>query len=256
MKTKMKIKHVTIEIEDNWRYCLVAWLMDRDDFLADLYNARKELGIDDELIKYTTAQEWLKAEFAKQREKTPIKKAYDQAMGKNRYVFPKTKSAELTAKLLTKYHKPSLYFDAVRHAIITGVVTDKEFARTAFCQILPPDYQISDTEHDITNFVDHDQPVMAIVISPETTLKEVMEVFKEEVPYLRDEYVSAHLKNKPSSLDVISNIKRDRKWYWMHKQGLSYKIIFNKEVIRERTYRVDGIIKAIKRYQRKLTVNN
>ena len=120
---------------------------------------------------------------------------------------------------------------------------------------MPPDYQISDTEHDITNFVDHDQPVMAIVISPETTLKEVVEVFKKGVPHLRDEYVSALLKNKPSSLDVISNIKRDRKWYWMHKQGLSYKTIFNKKG-KTTLDDIDGVIKAIKRYQRKLTAKN
>lgn len=248
----MKIEPVTIKITDNWRYCLVAWLMDRDDFLVDLHNARKKLGIDDKLVDYVTVKEWFKTEFEKQREKTPIKRVFNQLTGKGGYLFPKTKSEELTAKLLMKYHKSPLYFDAVRHAIVTGVVTDKEFARTAFCQVLPPDYQMIDIEHGITNLVDHNQPVMAIVISPETKLNEVVRVFREEVPYLRMEYEAGYLKAKQLAPDQISNVRRDRKWYWMHEQGMSYKVIFDKEGKQELDD-VDGVIKAIKRYQNKLT---
>lgn len=252
MTKKIKIKPITIKIADNWRYCLVAWLVDRDNFLVDLCSARKELGIDDELIKYTMAQEWLKAEFVKQKEKTPIKKVYDQVMGEDRYVFPKTKSAELTTKLLTKYHKSPLYFDAVRHAIVTGVVTVKEFAKTAFCQVLPSDYQMIDTEHGITNLVGHNQPVMAIVISPETQLKEVVRIFREEVMYLRAEYMASYLKEKRMTPDIIGNIKRDRRWYWLNKQGMSYKDIFNEEG-KKTLDDIDGVTKAIKRYQKKLS---
>ncbi|MFH1971498.1 MAG: hypothetical protein ABIJ05_03905 [Patescibacteria group bacterium] len=236
----MKIEPVTIKITDNWRYCLVAWLMDRDDFLADLQKARKELGINEKLVDYKIAKEWFKAEFEKE---------------KGRFIFPKTKSEKVTANLLTKYHKSPLFFEAVRYAIVTGIVTDKEFARTAFCQVLPPDYQMIDAEHDITNLVDHDQPVMTIVISPETKLKEVARIFKEEVPHLRTEYVASYLRAKQFAPDVISNVKRDRRWYWLHKQGMSYKDIFNKEG-KKTLYDLDGVIKAIKRYQKKLSVDD
>jgi len=249
---KMKIKPVTIKITDNWRYCLVTWLMDRDDFLVDLQRARKELSIDDKLVDYAIAKEWFKVEFEKQRTRTPIKRVSDQLTGQGRYVFPKTKSEELTVKLLTKYHKSSLYFEAVRHAIVTGVVTDKEFARTAFCQVLPPDYQMIDTEHGITNLVDYNQPVMAIVLSPDTTRKEITRIFREEIPYLRVEYISSYLKANQLTSDVIGNVKRDRRWYWLHKQGMSYKVIFNEEG-NKTLDDIDGVIKAIKRYQKKIS---
>ncbi|HGJ66791.1 TPA: hypothetical protein ENS27_15625 [bacterium] len=253
MKIKIKAEPVNIKISDNLRYCLVAWLMDRGDFLDDLQKTRRLLGIDKKLVGYEAVKEWFKTELEDEQQKTPIKKVFDPLSGGgSRFIFPKTESEKLTIKLLEKYHKPPLYFEAIRYAIVSGVVTDKEFTKTAFCQILPPDYQMIDMEHDITNFVDHDQPVMVIVISPETQLKEVVKVFREEVPHLRTEYVAGYLKSKQLTPDQISNIRRDRRWYWMHEQGMSYKTIFNKEG-KETLDDVDGVIKAIKRYQKKLT---
>jgi len=92
---------------------------------------------------------------------------------------------------------------------------------------------------------------MAIVISPETQLKEVVKVFREEVSYLRMEYEAGYLKAKQLTPDQISNVRRDRRWYWMHEQDMSYKVIFNKEG-RKTLDDIDGVIKAIKRYEKKL----
>jgi len=128
----------------------VAWLMDKDEFLADLQKAREELGVSDNPIAYEAAKEWFKVELQKEQKKTSIKKVFDPLSETNRFIFPKTKSERLTAKLLEKYHKSPLYFEAIKYAIVTGVVTDKEFTKTAFCQVLPPDYQMIDTEHGIT----------------------------------------------------------------------------------------------------------
>jgi len=156
----MKIEPITIEITDNWRYCLVAWLMDREDFLKDLQEARQLLGVDRRLIDYKVTKDWLKAELKNEQQITPIKKVLDSLSGGSRFIFPKTESEKLTTKLLEKCHKSPLYFEVVRHAIVSGVVTDKEFTKTAFCQVLPPDYQMINTEHGISNLVDHNQPVL------------------------------------------------------------------------------------------------
>jgi len=249
---RIKINPVSIEVTDNWRFCLIAWLVDREDFLKDLRDARLVLGIGKKLIDYKATKEWFKTELEKEQQKTPIKKVFDPLSGESRFIFPKTESERLTIKLLEKYHKSPLYFEAIKYVVVSGVVTDREFTRTAFCQVLPPDYQMIDTEHGITNLVDQNQPVMAIVISPETQLKEVVKVFREEVPYLRIEYEAGYLKAKHLTPDQIGNVRRDRRWYWMHEQGKSYKVIFNEEG-KQTLDDVDGVIKAIKRYQKKLT---
>ncbi len=254
---KMKIEPVAITITDNWRYCLVAWLIDRDDFLTDLQRVRKKLGINEKLVDYKIAKEWFDTEFEKEKKKTPIKKIPDPLIGKDRYVFPKTESEKLTTKLLEKYHKSPLYFETVRHAIVTGVVTNKELARTAFCQVLPLDYQMIDMEHGITNLVEHDQPVMAIVISPETKLEEIVGVFQKEVPHLRIEYVASRLKGTimPPDINIINNVQRDRKWYWLKKQGMSYGKILNQAKEEGEHLTRDAVIKAIKRYKARVTVD-
>lgn len=245
---KIKIDHVVIEIKDNWRHCLVAWLVDRDDFLKDIKKARTELGLAKGLIRYDDVREWLHKELEKERGETP-----DPLSGGNRYLFPKTKSEKITADLLKKYHRSPLYFETIRYVILAGKVTDTEFSRTAFCQVLPQDYQMINTDQGITNLVEHDQPVMAIIISPETKLKEVVGIFQKEVPYLRTEYIASYLKGKRIPPDIISKIKRDRRWYWLHRQGMSYNDIFKKEGKKLLTR--DGVVKAIKRYQRKLKMN-
>jgi len=245
----MKIKPIEIKIKDNWRFCLIAWLVDRKDFLQDIQTARKQLGIDT-LVDHKNANKWFKNEYQKYNDP---KQVADPLSGGYRYVFPTTKSEKIAKKLLKKYHKSPLYFEAVRSAIVTGKITDQEFSRTAFCQILPSDYQMIDTEHNINYTVDHDQPVMTIVISPETTLKEVTRIFKEEVPYLRNEYLASYLKARQLTPDVIGNIKRDREWYWLHEQGMSYKNIFDKRDVYMDDR--DGVVKAIRRYEKRLAEN-
>ena len=248
------MKPVAIEITDNWRYCLFAWLVDRDDFLKDIQSARKKLGVNEKLVDYKSAKDWFRAEFEKERKKNPIRKIPEPLTEGSRYVFPKTESEKITTKLLKKYHRSPLYFEAVRYAIITGRVTDKEFARTAFCQVLPPDYQMIDLEHGITNLVGHDQPVMAIVIAPETKREEIEKVFREEVPYLRTEYIASYLKGGTMPPDIISNIQRDRKWYWLKKSGMSYNDVFEHSRKKGETITLDGVVKAIIQYRNRLSM--
>jgi len=245
----IKIKPITIDIADNWRYCLATWLVDRDDFLIDLQKTRKKLGINEKLVDYNFAKEWFKTEFEKERKRNPIRKIPEPLTGGNKYVFPKTESEKITTKLLEKYHKSPLYFEVIRYSIIVGRITDKEFARTAFCQVLPPDYQMIDTKHDITNLVDHNQPIMAIVMSPETKLEEVVRIFRKEVPFLRTEYVASYLRGETMPPDIIGNIQRDRKWYWLKKEGMSYTKVFEHTQQDGETITLDGVKKAIMQYR-------
>ena len=64
-------------------------------------------------------------------------------------------------------------------------------------------------------------PKLAILLNPNTTMKEIGEIYSKELPKLRKVF-SNYLIDIPTNVlpeNVLTNIKRDRDWYWKRKAG-------------------------------------
>src|SRR3989344_5785140 len=86
---------------------------------------------------------------------------------------------------------------------------------------------------------------VAIIFSPNTKLEEIKEVYKTQASKLIGEYNKNVLKSKRKTPDTISNIKRDRKWYWQHVNGSSYQKIWEATKVKDRPHDREGVIKAV-----------
>lgn len=220
---KIKIRPIDIKIKDNWRYGEIAFLVDRDDFLEDIIEARKRLGLSTFIPhKEILEVEWTSLSLSQADKLSPI-----------------------VEKLRKKYKKTHHFYLVIEAAILCGVVADGDFMRT-YCTIIFP----GDDDFFFTS-----EPHLAIIFTPETKLKEIIASFKKEAAGGKKSYKEFVLKTKRTTQDTISNIKRDRKWYWMKKNGLSYSQIHKQatEKGKEAITR-DGIIKAIKQYKERLGV--
>ena len=233
MYEKGYIVNPSQKIKDNWKFCEVAFLVDRDDFLIDLSRVRRELGVS-ELIPYDKLGEWEEKELAQTSKEIKTRKVKSNYPWET-YLVPSTKSEGIVGELQKKYHKAQNFWLVIQSAILTGTVTEDEFSTSAYCKVIYPE----DYEHS------------AKVISPDTKLKEIEELFKTNLPVVIEEYKKFVLKTSRITPDTISNIKRDREWYWQKKNGLSYSMIEKKA---DPKVNKDVVIKAIKQYKARLAV--
>ena len=234
----MKIKPIDIKIRNNWKYGEIAFLVDREDFLKDSEKTRKKLGLK-KLIPYKNLDRWLSNQYD-QETKDYLIESRKFSRG-TVYSLPKGKIDLTIEKFLEKYRKPQTFFLPIRSAILSGIVTDEEYSSTAYCDILYPEIPIQD-------------PKIAIIINPETKLPEIEELFKTRVKKTIEEYSTYILKSKRGFFDTVSNIKRDRRWHWLKNKGLSYSQIQQKAEKEGEPITRDGVIKAIKQYKERLTM--
>ncbi len=75
---------------------------------------------------------------------------------------------------------------------------------------------------------------------------------KEQLLNLYKDY-----RKKIPKSDTRGRIVRDRDWYWLHKEGNSYQEILEMEQKKENGEKItkEGITRAVKRYEKKLTMN-
>lgn len=227
---------------------MVAFLVDRTDFLNDLQTSREELNLKT-LISHDKVSSWEEEELQllkKTKPPTVINTGNGIA-----YWDPNTPLELITFKLLKKYKKPPTYYDVVSKAILSGCVTDDDFTHTAYCYVDYPDfYNPKDYGLNII-----EEPKICIVITPDTKLNEVVELFKTEVGAVVEQY-NRHLNTHKNKFeDTISNIKRDRKWYWQHNEELlSYSKIQLLSKKDGHIITADGVSKAINQYRQRLTL--
>lgn len=229
----MSMKPITIEIKDNWVFGEVAFLVDRDNFLKDVGKVRKELGIA-KLMTLSEMINWLRKE----------RKELDEGL------LSRRQSYAIANELRKKHRRSPTFFHPIMSAIFCGVVTEDDFPSIPFCRLIYPKMLPIDVYTLSGGF----EPRIAIIISPETKLDEVIQVFRTEVPKVVEKYKKDVLKSKRPPLDTISNIRRDRGWYWLKKKGLSYEDIRKRAVSGGEHISRDGVIKAIKQYRERLAM--
>lgn len=253
------MKPIKIAVEDNNLFMKISFLLDRKDFLSDIYKARKELKIN-KLLSRT------EADLAYKKRQETAKKQYGI---KSKYTIEINFGfdAKLEGKiwdLIKKYKKSFTFFNIIKNAILCNSIADEDFAtriykgktsfsfgeqvknRPCYFQLAtPPEVKPLLKNPEVSSSIELDSAEAAIIITPETTIKDVISAYRMIKKRISNIYPNWY------SPDTISNIKRDRKWYWLKIAGWSYSKICKNED--ENTTR-DSVIKAIKQYEKRLAV--
>ena len=213
----MEIKPIDIQVDNPRRFSRIAYLVDRDDFLLHIHKFRKQLGIE-KPISIDDLNSWRAKEPFKPSKitKNPIRDVSGVPLYYCIQGFP---SEEITKFLLQKYHRWSNYFLVIYYALVCGVVPDDSLSIEATCQLIRPDDYYYQVQQGITD------PSIAIFVTSRTTKKELLLVYKHVLPGVIEQYKKITKTKDTSFPDTISNIKRDRKWYWLHKNGKTYQQI-------------------------------
>jgi len=222
----IKIEPIKIEIDNPRRLCDIAYLMDRDDFLQEVVRLRKKWQIE-KLITPKKELDW-ESFLVKNRQIDEFWQDIDSL--RNRF------------KLTSNYNKALIF------AIVCGVVNEDTY-HTSFWA-------------SIDNDMDVGAPTMFVIyFTADTTEKELLKTFNEyktQIKTLRkikplDRFFQSVGNTQP---DTISNIKRDREWYWKKKQGKTCLEIAKEDKqkgsIDPEDY-VETIKKAIRQYRKRLS---
>lgn len=264
----MNIAPINIKIEEDKKFGLLSFLVDRDDFLEDIANIRERLKIltfpyDLPDLPDEKAQNIVKA-FRKNLltigQARGILQEVCSARGIFLADFDKTLAMAFVyaEAFMKKYHKSRLYLSAILASILIGTIQEYDFLST---------YRLNldlKTLDELSGELDSDEKLTAIVVNRESTINEVEDVFNSlkkyqfgtqkmgkndpMVKFLEDELPQNKLQS------TISNIKRDRKWYWMNKGGLGYQKIWEQSSKSERGSSKETIAKAMQQYKRILRV--
>lgn len=230
------MKPVQIEIEGAWRYGLVAFLVDRDDFLKDIEEARQKLR-----IKKLLLREAIEKRLEAKNIALTKRKYGDKAEALRFRLVAPNKFDDIIIKLQNKYHKSNNFQNVIKFAIICGLVVEKDLENEKPL-IWAANSNTEKAQEAFFRF-----PQIAIVVNPETNPDDVrsklINFIKTGKQYSKEWVLP----------DTVTNIKRDRIWYWQQKEGMSY------EEIRKKTKKIDqpatwqAVRNAISRYKTHLT---
>lgn len=207
------IRPIDIQIGDDYKYGLLAFLFDRPDFLKDIESIRKNLLNLHSLIKYEEVENYLKklGDKTEQREKSIDDLTVRQDDGlAERTIFTDAEFVNTIDWLKKKYKKNQCYEVAIAYAILSGVVKDSEFTTTVYVQFLD--------QNVLKNFVLDGHFQVSLVVLPETRIDEIEKIFNGEIRHFLKDIEFP----KP---DTFSNIRRDREWYWL-KKSISWEELF------------------------------
>lgn len=197
----MKIKPVTIDIEDKRLFTQVAFLVDRPDFIQKVHEIRKEYKID-----------------AKMQSTNYFKTVSDEEL---RQLQQRSDIYKVAAKIRQKFKYPPYFDDFIVQTILFNRVhairqtkTVTHLAKTITTPLSKPDLSENHLE-------------MAIHITPLSTKKDVLKAF-EETKQVSTEYEHTHQLSKVLDQDTLTNIERDRRWYWRVQKDNGYQKLINK----------------------------
>jgi len=191
----MSTQQISITIKNKLKYTAVAQLVDRPEFIIDLMEAREYLNIKILISHDRFEIEKWRGEELNNSTKSP------------------TKFQIIADKLLNKYRKPPFFLKIIQVAILCGVVTSEDYSVTAYAKIIDPyDYV---ERYKKKKFLGY--PTLAIVISPETKIEEVKQLFKTGLRSTKDYYKEQYLKQNYYTFRPKTEIETHREWYWRNK---------------------------------------
>ncbi len=232
----MKIKKIEISINNKRHYADVAILVDKPDFIDGINKLRTKWKIE-ESFKPEQYHDFL----------VHIRKQEKKGGGE---------FEEDVKKVRLAYNRSPNFEDVITHAIAFGEVFEGSYNPCYYEQIVDP-----------VDPNDERKYKYAIIITPNTVLEDIAPVLNEIKGLMKKglEQKKDEKKMKASLADYsfelgphysapsrkVDNIKRDRRWYWLHKE-MSYSQILKKILKEGEVISKDGVIRAIKSYEKRL----
>lgn len=256
-KTDLLDLKVKISCKNDIAYMDCALLLDKPEFLELLPDLRKRYGIK-KLLDLSEYHDWIMKKYDETPKK--VKKMPSRSIFDTRNILDLDSVAlqldEEAENISRHFQRPSYFSNIIQHAIVCGEVSDMSYRHTKIG--IFPEY-IIDGDHNPL-------PEIAITITPMTTLKDVQEVFENNVPQIFEDNKKIlkyyyKMKNRKSS-----NIRRDREWYWRNLKGEGYTKIalsitspkvreqYKKQRNRYIIPEYEMVKQAIRRYKRYLEV--
>jgi|694.fasta_scaffold00232_31 hypothetical protein len=225
-ESEIDVGVIKLDIKSLKTYARFAFLVDQELFIRDILKAREYLNIY-ELVKYDELDLWLK--------RYKINHFKNQKVGDPIDIYVK--------ELLSKFKLDLSYFVAVRSVVLTNTISHNEVDENAYITILDSSSILPNTS-------------LAIMITPDTSLEEIKTLLTSS-KYKELKEVYRERSNTFSwDEDTISNIKRDRKLYWLNKEPNKLGYIKLQSFLNEQGQDItpQGIKNAIKRYKYNLNL--
>lgn len=264
---------IKIGVKDNFKHTQIAFLVDRSDFIKDVIYLRKKWLKSEKPFLSKSFEEWFntlkshnktrdlllrdnrkigeKSLVAKKMISEGRKEEAKKVIDELQILFRELPNLDFKGDLgetLTKYQVPSTCFKAVARAIISNEVSDSDWQ--FYNLMLKPSgleqEQIIPSKNNL-------EPVCEIRITPHMPKTDWDNIYKTNIEKIKDLYRNSPLGYKVYAKDTISNIKRDRDWYWKKtNEKLSYGEIL--KLASENGERISrqGVIDAIQRYKKNL----
>lgn len=148
-------------------------------------------------------------------------------------------SSYIIADLLSqKFSRLGDYFDLI-HALLIKRQVDENDYKLVQVKAFDPNRSLSNparsqklNENSTDFFSLPTSQKIAIYVSPGSRIKDIIDELESQNPQGSKniiQSISSEMKHDLRYFDLRSNIKRDRKWYWMNKQGTSYREISKSE---------------------------
>lgn len=248
---------ITILIENNKEFGDIAFLVDNPKFLEAIDRLRDKWGIKN-LINIDQLGNWqnnlFKQRESKQGEQNQLKivnvddlsdcdlEAWKEKIER---VMPNVDFECDVRDLRIQFDKPETFDKAITHAIMCGIIPDGVYKSTYYgIEATTTPLRLQDRTARI-----------AIYITPQSTDEEVSKVVGEtRKVFFKTKmwgiYPFFSLRNK----DQVTNIKRDRGWYWRNLGGESYMQIAIADNLKRKSDKywiqdyAEKVRKALKRY--------
>jgi len=266
---KIDIKIDTDKENGKLKFADVAFLIDRNDFLQDLKQLRNKW-TDNKVIEYKDYDNWRKIKLKptkKQREAMAVawknfQKKWCISLGdlppkeankdwqKAHMLLPEWIFYFDIEDIRNKYKKPHYFHWIIRRVLVCGEIRDEDYRTVSIYQT-----GIHFSSGWFTGL-----PAQAsafIGVNKETREDELLKVFRKFKKSSAENTYEKYLGVSSFERDTISNIKRNRDWYWMNLpremggEGKSQLKISKYVYGEEKGYRfVRSIGQAISRYNK------
>jgi len=184
MKITIEDKIDIEDVVDDYTYEVVARLVDNEKVIFGIRSIRKRLNMTS-LLSYEDAKKWLK------NSQDGMKRSY---------------LGLWLSMVKNKLNINDSFDSALKIAVLSNKITDNEYLSSAYCIEFPPD----DMEM-VTDYI----PRIAILVSPETKVKEVEKLMQTEVKEL---FKELGIKSRSPVRVRQNTFRKSREWYWMSKK--------------------------------------
>ncbi|MGH7204384.1 MAG: hypothetical protein ACREHC_08115 [Candidatus Levyibacteriota bacterium] len=233
------------EAFDNWRYGLIASLVDRDDFLQDIKHKRTRYLYSNKPFDRTEVEKYLEIEN-KKLYGNEVYTPSEITIGGRR--FAQSKYDFVALQLLKKYSRSYNFKNVISFAMSCGEVLEKDLKKSVpFLRVASLEQQ----EVQISLKQDQASIIFDPEANPEDIKKEVSNFFDRANKSELSQYIASSWIRK----DTKSEIKRDRKWYWKYKKRNKSVMEIYDEISKSENIELKSVEKAIRTYKKLLEIS-